>query len=163
MTPTDWVFQEGAGQEVILAAGVTLTFWNMQAGGSQYKDLLLDGEATETILSGDGVVIPTGTIPQFEGPDGITSMWVDAGGATRYLMVTTDLADLPEKVATLEETVTSLENVLSNVLYAIKFDPGTGEYPDIPDEISNKRYLVWIGPSAPADARDADLHFDTLE
>lgn len=163
LTPSDWVFQEGAGQEAILSAGVTLTFWNMRTAGVQYKDLIFENTAVETIDSGDGTDYPTGTIPQFQGPDGITSMWVDAGGASRYLMMTTDLGDLPGKVAALEQAVQTLQSNQANTLFAMKYDSGSGAYPAIPSNLSSVRYLVWIGPSVPADARPGDLHIDTVE
>lgn len=163
MTPTDWVFQEGAGQEVILAAGVTLTFWNLPSGGVQYKDLRFNNSATETIISGDGETFPTGTIPQFQGPDGITQMWVDAGGDARYLMSTTDMGDLPSRVSALEEALNALQSVQVNTLYAMKYDQGTGEYPNIPENLVSTRYLIWIGPSVPVAARPGDLHIDTVE
>jgi hypothetical protein len=163
MTPTDWVFQEGAGQEVILAAGVTLTFWNLQTGGVQYKDLVQDGTGVETIISGDGDTAPTGTIPRFLGPDGITQMWVDAGGDARYLMSTTDMGNLPARVGALEEAVNALQSIQVNTLYAMKYDQGTGEYPNIPENLVSTRYLIWIGPSVPVAARPGDLHIDTVE
>lgn len=160
---TDWVFQEGSSGEAILAGGVEVTFWNSKTGGVRYTDLLLGELPTSSITSSDGTTTPTGTIPEFSGPDGITSMWADAGGGTRYLMITNDLADLPARVTNLENSVATLQNLLAYAIMALKYDPGSGSYPEIPAELASQRYLFWIGPTPPEDARTADIHVDTVE
>ena len=58
----------------------TLTFWDAESGGTQHTDLFLAGAPVTSIQAG-----PTGQVPGFKGPDGVTSMWVD-GGAGRVLM-----------------------------------------------------------------------------
>ena len=163
MAPTDWVFFPGAANEAVLTPDIQVTFWNMQVGGVQYTDLLFNGVAADSIKSGNGTDWALGSIPRFQGPDGITSMWMDAGGGTRFLLVTTDLADLPARIEELETLVASLQDSIMNVVHGIKYDPGTDSYPAIPAAIAGQRYLLWIGPVSPADARAGDIHLDTVE
>lgn len=102
LTLTDWTFTAGDAGAVLLTGSATITFWSERSGGAQYTDLLDEnGSGATTVTSSDGTDLPTGTIPRFQGPDGVTFMWADAGGSTRYLMVATDLGDM----STLLETV----------------------------------------------------------
>lgn len=99
---TDWTFSLG-GSTVsgsittapALATGpATLTMWSQETSGAQYTDLLDAGEAAITeVDSGNGVLLPVGTIPRFLGPPDITYMWADGGAGVRYLLVATDLGD----------------------------------------------------------------------
>ncbi|QKW17382.1 hypothetical protein HUT12_23225 [Verrucosispora sp. NA02020] len=79
-----------------VSAGVTVTFWSDEQGGTQYTDLLdADSQATNSVTLADGSgVRARGQIPPFWGPDGITRMWAQAGSNPRALMVTTDAADI---------------------------------------------------------------------
>jgi hypothetical protein len=66
----------------------TLTFWTASTGGTQHVDLLMPpgGSAASSIPVG-----ANGQMPAFEGPDGVTEMWVDAGGdAGRFLLLDRD-------------------------------------------------------------------------
>ncbi|MFJ9982575.1 glycosyl hydrolase family 28-related protein [Streptomyces globisporus] len=65
-----------------VAAGATVTFWDAQADGVQYTDLL-DGAGSPItqVVAND-----YGSLPRFKGPDGVTGMWADAGGTTRAWM-----------------------------------------------------------------------------
>lgn len=74
-TGSDIVLTIGPDRALRLAAA-NLTFWSAQSGGSRYVDLLLDGVAVSQITVG-----PDGQIPTFSGPDGISEVWADAGGA----------------------------------------------------------------------------------
>ncbi|MFC9974294.1 hypothetical protein ACFVH6_25660 [Spirillospora sp. NPDC127200] len=93
-TPSDWTM-EVAGDRSILATGsIPLTFWSSATGGFQYTDLLLeDGTVVSKIFSGNGTDLPLGTIPAFQGPDGVTKVWVDSGVGTRWVLPATNLGD----------------------------------------------------------------------
>lgn len=76
----DFLFSATSAGLIRLTSG-TLTFWDAEAGGTQHTDLIWGGTpATVIPVSTDGQV------PTFEGPDGVTQMWADAGGG-RVLMV----------------------------------------------------------------------------
>ncbi|MCX4606998.1 right-handed parallel beta-helix repeat-containing protein [Streptomyces mirabilis] len=62
-----------------IAPGVTVTFYDASAGGTQYADLLDAGSTAITSVTADAY----GLLPRFFGPDGISGMWADAGGSTR--------------------------------------------------------------------------------
>lgn len=59
--------------------GVAVTFWDSPTGGTWYTDLLNANGAATTQVTTDA----HGAIPEFQGPDGVTGMWADAGGTTR--------------------------------------------------------------------------------
>jgi hypothetical protein len=63
----------GGNQLVARSGNATVTFWSAQTGGTQYTDLLLNGSPVTSITTTGGQV------PAFQGPDGITVMWADAG------------------------------------------------------------------------------------
>jgi hypothetical protein len=125
-SPADWTFTAGPGDAAILAGGVTVTFFNAASGGTQYTDLLdSTGSPVSGIVSGDGITLALGTIPQFQGPDGVAELWADAGGGTRYILVATDLSDLAADVdantsaiGTLSTTVSALAPVASSGAYS---------------------------------------------
>lgn len=125
-SPADWTFTAGSGDVATLAGSVAVTFWNLPSGGTQYTDLLdTAGSPATQIVSGDGSAVSVGTIPQFSGPDGITEMWADAGGGTRYIMVATDIGGLTalvdgntSAIDTLSATVSGLAPVATSGAYA---------------------------------------------
>src|SRR4051794_37179055 len=92
-SPTDWAFTVGDADAATLAGSVTLTFWDNATSGTQYTDLLdVAGSAITSVTTSDGTSgLPIGTIPRFSGPDGITSMWADAGSGYRSQMTALDL------------------------------------------------------------------------
>jgi hypothetical protein len=65
-----------------VAPGAALTFWSAADGGTQYTDLLDAGGTPVSSIAADS----DGFIPAFKGPDGVTGMWVDAGGTSRAWM-----------------------------------------------------------------------------
>ena len=80
-TSADWVFSTQAdGTMRVAAAG--LTFWSAKTGGTQYTDLIVDGQPSSAVTVG-----ADGQIPVFQGPDGVTQMWASGGGA-RALITT---------------------------------------------------------------------------
>lgn len=128
MSPADWVFLEGAGGEAILQGDVTVTFWNARTGGTQYEDLLDESGAPITgVTSGDGTPIPKGVIPQFQGPEGVTELWADAGGASRAKMMATDIGSVITEVETLGANVASLSATVSGLATVAV----SGEYEDL--------------------------------
>lgn len=79
-----------------LRGGVDVTFWDAADGGSKVTDLLLDGSAASQIATD-----PDGYLPEFEGPDGVFTLYADAGFGRRFLTLTTDVAlDLAADLAT---------------------------------------------------------------
>ena len=74
----------GVTNTMRLPTGAALTFYSAKTGGTQYTDLRLASAPSTPVSS-----IPVGTdgqIPDFQGPDGVTSMWA-TGGLTRVRMV----------------------------------------------------------------------------
>lgn len=161
-TPTDWTMSTGSvtvdpETETSLAAAfvrgpVTITFWDAPIGGAQYTDLLdASGSAITEVKSADGTTsLPLGTIPQFQGPDGVAQMWADAGGGVRYLMVATDLGgdvtELQSTVADLIGTVTTLTTMVQNSMGAVVYDTASS-WPQRP--AGDSRLFQWVGPSVP--------------
>ena len=98
--PADWIFSVGTGNTAVLDAGVDIDIWSAKTGGSQYTDLLdASGAPVTSLVSGDGSFLPAGTIPEFQGPDGVTEVWVDASAGVRFKLVATDLgADIAGKL-----------------------------------------------------------------
>lgn len=80
-----------------VAGGVVVTFFSAQVGGVQHTDLIgADGvtpATSVTSLDGTGGTA-VGQIPRFSGPDGVTTMWAQAGSGPRALIVTSDAADI---------------------------------------------------------------------
>lgn len=108
---TDWTFTVGGGGEAVLAGGVTITLWNLPSGGTQHTDLLDEaGAAVTTVTSADGAELPVGTIPRFQGPDGVAYMWADAGAGTRFLVSATDVGDI---IPTAEGTAAQVSSHLA--------------------------------------------------
>lgn len=164
----DWTFDTGAGDTVVLAPGVTLTFWNQATGGVQYTDLLDEGgDPIEEVVTSDGTGLPKGTVPRFKAPDGVTVLWADSGAGSRVVLNATDLGDdvasLIERVTALETLVAEQQTLLSYALYGLKYDAGSGSYPAVPTELAGQQYLFWIGPPVPTAARARDIHIDTPE
>ncbi|MEU6033962.1 hypothetical protein ABZ801_00985 [Actinomadura sp. NPDC047616] len=94
-TPADWTFSVAPGSDTpLLTGGVIVTFWTDQVGGVQHTDLLDDsGQPITSVISGDGLTAPKGTIPRFQGPPDVTGMWADAGAGERFWMPATNFGD----------------------------------------------------------------------
>lgn len=82
-TANDWVYalyQTGSAHLININARnqdgtrASVTCWDSREGGTQYTDLLLDGDPVTEIPSQE-----YGQIPAFDGPDGVTEMWAQAG------------------------------------------------------------------------------------
>lgn len=89
----DWTFttQDAVGgfnDMAQVVGGVQVAFYNAETGGTQVIDLLnVSGVAASTITSSDGSDGRTaGTIPPFQGPDGVTELWASAAGGPRALL-----------------------------------------------------------------------------
>lgn len=77
----DFVFDVTAGRLVRIAAG-EVTFWTAQTGGTQYTDLLLNGDPVTKVPVGDA-----GELPDFQGPDGILVMWAESNSGPRVKVI----------------------------------------------------------------------------
>src|SRR5690606_39621079 len=59
------------------------------------------GEPITHVVTADGTgTLQVGTIPRFQGPNGVTEMWADAAGGARYLMVATSLGAMVDRKST---------------------------------------------------------------
>lgn len=139
-TPT--VVGETTTAEVSAAGPATVTFWSAPVGGAQYTDLLdASGTPVTEISSSDGSDgMPVGTIPELQGPEGVTEMWADAEGA-RAKMVATDLG---ADVVDIDARVATLESDAANFLDApawVRRNPSTGAWPARPD---TPRWVIWV-------------------
>lgn len=114
---TDWTMSISESGQVLVAGAVTVTFWSQEIGGVQYTDLLDGaGAAVSTIVSSNGTDgRPAGTIPEFQGPDGITEMWADGGGGTRFKMIATDIGDLAATVDANAASISDLQATVSEL------------------------------------------------
>lgn len=63
----------------------TVRFYDAETGGSQYTDLLVDGAPATQVTSG------VGGRWECQGPDGVVTMWADAGGDRRFVVVATEV------------------------------------------------------------------------
>lgn len=150
-TPTDWTLDlgdattdDGVSTAPALATGpMVITFWDSSTGGSQYTDLLdASGDPITEVSSADGDgALPLGTIPRFQGPDGVTEMWADAGGGARYLMVATDLGGIVEDLSFTSGFLDALESLAVESGSVGQF---LGKDPD-PDSPTGLR---WTAPPA---------------
>jgi hypothetical protein len=148
---TDWTFIQGDGDEAVLASG-EVTFWDAWSGGTQYTDLLDDnGDAITSVTSSDGSSLPLGTFPRFQGPDGVTYMWADAGSGARFVMGATDLGDdvtaLLNEVADNQNAIANLTALAAAAPVTVKYDEGTATWPARP-AIAGSRVVFWFGPAS---------------
>lgn len=153
-SPADWTFSVGDGDVAVLQGGVQVTAWSAPEGGVQYEDLLdAGGVAITSVVTGDGssAAAPLGTIPRFQGPDGITSIWADSGGGGRYQMVATDLGDTmlsnEGRLDNVENTVDALSALAAVSVVTVTYDETAGTWPARPD-IAGGRIVFWFGPVA---------------
>ncbi|MGK5531528.1 glycerophosphodiester phosphodiesterase [Streptomyces sp. URMC 129] len=75
----EYVIAKGTANAAILQPGATVTCWSAESGGSQYTDLLMSDGVTP-IAGGELEADATGALPEWYGPDGVTSLWLDASG-----------------------------------------------------------------------------------
>ncbi|KAF4408650.1 glycerophosphodiester phosphodiesterase [Streptomyces lycii] len=91
----DYVISAGTDDVATLQPGVIVTCWNQAVGGSQLTDLT-ETDGVTVITGGELVTDSTGAVPEFYGPDGITSVYLDAnsGSGPRRRTLATDIGDL---------------------------------------------------------------------
>lgn len=156
---TDWTMVLGDETQVddvrfrpaITTGPVAVTFWDSATGGTQYTDLLdASGAPITQVTTADGTgVLPLGTIPRFQGPDGVTSMWADAGGGARYLMVATSLAttvdDQEARLSDLENIIANVWALTQSVVLSVVYDEGSATWPPRP-ALAGSRPVYWHGP-----------------
>jgi len=121
----DWAFgaatADGVSGLAQLRPGVQVTLWNAESGGTQYEDLLDadEGPITAVTTSDGSDGRAPGTIPPFYGPDEVVSMWAEADGGPRVLLVA---ADLGETIAQVAEDLTDRVDVVSMQAAAVASD-----------------------------------------
>lgn len=79
-TPGDTVWRTNSYDGVKFSAAA-VTVWSARVGGTRYTDLLLNTVAVDTIP-----VDATGQIPVFQGPDGVSVVWISADGGDRAVL-----------------------------------------------------------------------------
>jgi hypothetical protein len=98
--------RSGTAQLMAIAGGDVVTFWDSQVGGTQYDDLLAgadgSGGAISSITSDQ-----FGMFPEFQGPDGVTKMYADAGGPR--VAIAADAAQLVDEVQSLRDAAQAAE------------------------------------------------------
>ncbi|WP_255951538.1 SGNH/GDSL hydrolase family protein [Streptomyces odontomachi] len=112
----DYVISLGTDNAATLQPGASVTCWNLPVGGTQYTDLTQSDGATAIeggILTADS----TGAVPEFYGPDGIRSLYLDAndGSGPRRATAAMDLdADLTaiQNAAIAKSAVTTAGDLL---------------------------------------------------
>lgn len=104
---TDYTFttQLVNGYNLLSLVGATLTMWDAPTGGNQHTDLLLNGSPVTSIT-----VPQSGQVPEFQGPNGVTELWADAGAGRVRLTGTP-----PATVTGFYEGTGSPEGVVSAV------------------------------------------------
>ncbi len=99
----DWTFAATSGGVQVIG-GITVLCYSAETGGTQYTDLrTITGVAISSVVSSngsDGRAI--GTIPPFQGPDGIKEMWVSASSGPRARMVCAGDVDTAVALATVK-------------------------------------------------------------
>lgn len=75
----------GTSADMTTKAGVTVSFWTAQTGGSQHTDLLTI--AGSPIAGGTVVTATDGGWDRLQGPDGVEQMWAQAGAGPRRLVL----------------------------------------------------------------------------
>ncbi|MEV6791238.1 SGNH/GDSL hydrolase family protein [Streptomyces sp. NPDC051320] len=98
----DYVIAAGTDNVATLEPSVTVTAWNAAIGGTQYTDLT-DTDGTTPITNGELTSDTGGAVPEFYGPDGVRSMYLDAnaGSGPRRRTIATDIG---EDLTNLEST-----------------------------------------------------------
>ncbi|MFG2165509.1 SGNH/GDSL hydrolase family protein [Micromonospora chersina] len=125
----DWTFttRDGVGGFDDIAqvvGGSTITVWNAETGGTQFSDLLdANGAAVPFLLSDDGTGgRALGQIPPFQGPDGVTELWVSADGGPRARLVAAAapaVEALSERVDVVETQADSLDERVGSAETAV--------------------------------------------
>lgn len=123
----DYVISAGADNAATLQPNTTVTCWNQVTGGTQLTDLM-DVDGVTPLAGGTVITDATGHIPEFYGPDGIRSLYIDAGDGAgpRVRTVATDVG----------EDLTDLENTaLRTTLLATAGDLVAGGVAGLPSRL----------------------------
>lgn len=136
-----------AAYVALLVPDATITCWSAASGGAQYTDLLDLTGTPVTQVDSDS----SGQIPQFRGPDGVRSMWADAGGGSRRLMIATDLGDDIRSLAadqeSLQDGLDNLSGLTDLMPVIVTYEESTSTWPGRPD-LAGSRRVIWMGPQS---------------
>lgn len=144
------------GYQTLLVPNTVVTFYTDVTGGSPYTDLLdLSGAAIMSVTTD-----VNGAIPQFQGPDGVTVMYADAGGDRRAVYAIdlgADLAVNTTAIGALQATVAGLSPLASTGDWAdISNKPDfadvatSGSWTDLNDAPApGMQYVIKVGGSWP--------------
>ncbi|MEV1321950.1 hypothetical protein AB0J14_38380 [Micromonospora arborensis] len=70
----------------VIVGGATVTVWNAREGGTRYTDLrTAAGTPVDSVLTSTGTDL--GSIPEFDGPDGVRVLWASGNGGPRVMLV----------------------------------------------------------------------------
>jgi hypothetical protein len=103
----DYVISVGTANAATLQPGATITCWNQPSGGAQHTDLLATDLVTP-ITGGELTADSTGAVPEFYGPDGVRSLYLDANGGAGPRRSTTAL-DMGDDLTAVETDLNTLE------------------------------------------------------
>ncbi|MEV2277881.1 SGNH/GDSL hydrolase family protein [Nocardiopsis sp. NPDC049922] len=127
----DYVITLGTDNAATLQPASTVTCWNQSTGGMQYTDLT-DIDGSTPIPGGELTADAVGAVPEFYGPDGVRSLYLDAnsgaGPRRRALAI-----DIGEDLTTTETGLADHESqanphmtALANLIDAAA-DPATAD------------------------------------
>lgn len=137
---------------VEVSPGSTVTFWDLQSGGTQLTDLVDTSNNPVTEVTADG----NGALPLVQGPDGVGVMWAQADDSdtTRRKMIG-DLA------ATVIQAALDAATAISGLQFApwVKFQAGDGTWDAARPSTSRP---VWaFGTTPPAWLAPLDVYVST--
>ncbi|MGC9544035.1 hypothetical protein [Streptomyces sp. UG1] len=101
----DYIITVGTDDAATLEPNAQVTCWNAATSGTQYTDLT-ETDGVTPISGGVLTADATGSVPEFMGPDGVRSIYLDANGGAgpRRRTVATDVGD---DLTTAESDITS--------------------------------------------------------
>lgn len=142
------------GQDYVTLSPATVTFWDSQTGGTALTDLILNGAAASSIG-----VTASGQIPAFQGPDGITSMWADAGAARVQMFAYDAIADLSDTAmsAVLGNPASASSMLLSAAYGSVTVHGSTAGTARPTTSLP----VLWVGTVAPTNAVNNDRWYNT--
>ena len=117
----DYVVSAGS-DGLLRLASASLTMWTAATGGTKITDLLLNGATVTAIPVGSD-----GAVPVFQGPDGVTELWADAGHGRVRLTAPVTVVD--SALATLVPTSSGSQfsTALAGSYVHAAVDPTTGD------------------------------------
>ena len=128
----------------LFVPGAVVIFYNRAEGGSRYTELAdLNGTTIDSVTCNE-----RGFWPEFDGPDGVWTMYADANGGDgpRYRVQATDLgAAVDSAQSTADEALNSATTAELAPIF-LYYNDAAGAYPDRP---SGGAPVWFVGPVKP--------------